>query len=391
MAEKWIKQLYMIWGCVAIILVVLLGALATPWGIKATGYEAFRKIHYVLAMVYIGACWGHWQPLKAFMIPGLAIWLVDRAARFIRSFLIHYSYLPDGSMGFQTCQAEMALFKDEENGDIVRLDFQHAHNPWKPGQHFFLTFTKSSIWQSHPFTPLSLPIEKDGMVEHSYIFRAKKGETAKIAKLAAATSTGAAPLTTPVVLQGAYGEDHTTHLSPEINVLCVAGGTGITYVLPTLLWLVHQPPSPDRRISLVWSVRRRQDVEWVRKELDILALAKKHNIDITIHVTREQNATTLPVTITEKSVEVAPSSASTSSGLDSVMSVAQREHPDLSSVVPAFVSNNVRGRTIVFASGPGGMISDLRTYVSKANSGARVWKGDESADVQLVCDNRLEW
>jgi DMSO/TMAO reductase YedYZ heme-binding membrane subunit len=65
-AEKWIKQLYMIWGCVAMILIFILFLLATPWGIRITGYEFFRKSHYVLAMVYIGACWGHWQPLKVF-------------------------------------------------------------------------------------------------------------------------------------------------------------------------------------------------------------------------------------------------------------------------------------------------------------------------------------
>lgn len=65
-ANKWIKQLYMIWGCVAMILIFILVVLSTPWGIRLTGYEFFRKSHYVLAMVYIGACWGHWQPLKVF-------------------------------------------------------------------------------------------------------------------------------------------------------------------------------------------------------------------------------------------------------------------------------------------------------------------------------------
>lgn len=393
-ASTWIVQEYMIWGIVAILLICIIGILATPWGIRMTGYEFFRKAHYVLAMLYIGACWGHWKPLKVFMIPGLAIWLFDRLARLVRTWLIHYSYLPDGSMGFQTANAEMALFRDEENGDVVRLDFKHEHNAWSPGQHFYLCFTKSSVWQSHPFTPLSLPIEKNGIVEHSYIFRAKKGETKKIAQIAAAAASASDSLqTTPVVLQGPYGEDHTTHLSPDVNVLCVAGGTGITHVLPTLLWLAEQPASPDRKISLVWSVRRRQDVEWVRRELDTLFLAKKHGISISIRVTREQPSETSSATAGEKAVKVADSSASSSksSSLDEALDVARGVHPDLSAVVPTFLEENIRGRTMVFASGPGGMISDLRTYVAKANSGAKVWKGDESADVQLVCDNRLEW
>ena len=64
-ARKWIVQEYMVWGCVAIILILLLFVLSLPPVIRLTGYEFFRKSHFVLAMVYIGACWGHWQPLKS--------------------------------------------------------------------------------------------------------------------------------------------------------------------------------------------------------------------------------------------------------------------------------------------------------------------------------------
>ncbi|KAF9879504.1 ferric reductase like transmembrane component [Colletotrichum karsti] len=398
-ADKWIKQLYMIWGCVASILLLIIVVLATPWGIRLTGYEFFRKSHYVLAMVYIGACWGHWEPLKVFMVPGLAIWLVDRAARLMRSFLIHYQYLPDGSMGFRTAQADMSIFPDDKYGDLVRLDFTHPHDVWKPGQHFYLCFAKSSVWQSHPFTPLNLPIERKGTVEHAYIFRAKKGETRKIAQMAAASG---APTSTPVILQGPYGEDHTLHLTPDINVLCVAGGTGITYVLPTLHWLVRQPPSPNRRIALHWAIRLRQDIEWVRAELDLLTAAKAHGISITIYVTREEiDVTSSGKQIGKKGIESrtdpAPSSSSQSGsshsgGPGEVFEVCGGGgHPSMANIVPNFLSSNVRGRTSVFASGPGAMISDLRGVVAGANSGGQVWRGNEMADVELICDNRLEW
>ncbi|TDZ19371.1 Ferric/cupric reductase transmembrane component 2 [Colletotrichum orbiculare MAFF 240422] len=399
-ADKWIKQLYMIWGCVAAVLLLLIVVLATPWGIRLTGYEFFRKSHYVLAMVYIGACWGHWEPLKVFMVPGLAIWLVDRAARLVRSFLIHYQYLPDGTMGFQTAPAAMTLFPDPENGDLVRLDFAHPHAPWKPGQHFYLCFAKSSVWQSHPMTPLNLPVERGGSVSHAYVFRAKGGETRKIAQLAAASAPSA---TTPVILQGPYGEDHTLHLTPDVNVLCVAGGTGITYVLPVLHWLVSQPPSPDRRITLVWAVRLRQDIEWVRAELDALRAAKAHGVNVVIHVTREagQSRAEEPHSAAEKKetlegAESVPSDSSRSSASLSnrgaVLEVHAAEvHPDMAEIVPAFLAENVRGRTSVIASGPGAMISDLRAVVAAANSGGQVWKGNEMADVELMCDNRLEW
>ncbi|KAM0520423.1 hypothetical protein ACHAQF_005907 [Verticillium nonalfalfae] len=374
-------------------------ALSTPWGIRLTGYEFFRKSHYVLAMVYIGACWGHWQPLKVFMVPGLAIWLFDRFARLARSALVHYQYLPNGTMGFKAAQAALSVFPDEENGDIVRLDFRHSQSPWQPGQHFYICFSECSIWQSHPFTPLSLAVDRNGTVEHAYIFRAKKGETKKIASLAArklAVQDGSAK-TTPVILSGAYGESLTENLTPEVNVLCVAGGTGISYVLPVLLHLAQQPGIPDRKIELVWAVRRRQDVQWVRPELEVLlAAAKSHGIQIHVRVTRQGEADLGSEGFSpkaEKQVADATSSSSSSSSRNSASLDLQMTgtHPDLDTIVPAFVEGTIRGRTIVFASGPGSMISQLRTVVASCNSGTKVWRGDARFDVALECDDRLEW
>ncbi|KAM0277346.1 hypothetical protein ACHAQH_005862 [Verticillium albo-atrum] len=394
-ADKWIKQLYMIWGCVAMILLFILVVLSTPWGIRLTGYEFFRKAHYVLAMVYIGACWGHWQPLKVFMVPGLAIWLFDRLARLVRSALVHYQYLPNGTMGFKAAEAALTVFPDAENGDIVRLDFAHSQTPWQPGQHFYLCFSESSIWQSHPFTPLNLPVERNGTVEHAYIFRAKKGETKKIAQLAAKKFTlqDEAAKTTPVILSGSYGESLVENLTPEVNVLCIAGGTGISYVLPVLLHLARQPGTPDRKIELIWAVRCRKDVEWVEPELNVLlAAAKTHGIRIHVHVTRQGNAGADPDKLSageEKKVADASSSSSIQSTSLDVQNAGV--HPDLDVAVPAFVEGTVRGRSVVFASGPGSMISQLRTVVASCNSGGKVWRGDARFDVALECDDRLEW
>ncbi|KAI8220959.1 Ferric/cupric reductase transmembrane component 2 [Colletotrichum sp. SAR 10_86] len=356
-------------------------------------YQSFNFLHRWLGWIIAIQALAHtigWTIIE--MVPGLAIWLVDRGARLMRSFLIHYQYLPDGTMGFQTAPAKMTLMPDAQYGDIVRLDFAQPHDVWKPGQHFYICFAKSSVWQSHPFTPLNLPIERDGAVEHAYIFRAKKGETRKVAQMAAAGTT-----TTPVILQGPYGEDHTLHLTPDANVLCIAGGTGITYVLPTLHWLVRQPANPNRRIALVWAVRLRQDLEWVRAELDALADAKSHGVSITIHITREEGESVTSEVNEKNAIDRAQSSSSRSSssranGLAKAMEIrASGSHPRMADVVPAFLSENIQGRTAVFASGPGAMISDLRGVVAAANSGGLVWKGNEMADVELICDNRLEW
>ncbi|GAP90521.1 putative ferric reductase FRE2 precursor [Rosellinia necatrix] len=405
-AIAWIVQPYIIWGVVAMILLLLLVGLSTPWAIRLTGYEFFRKAHYVLALVYIGACWGHWEQLKCFLLPSILIWFLDRAIRLLRTALIHHQYLPDGSMGFRPAPASLTHFPDAEHGDVVRMDFTQPHDAWKIGQHFYLCFAESSIWQSHPFTPLNLPQTRNGSVTHSYIFRAKKGETKKVADLTVRKLAGSPGATTPVILTGPYGESIVEALMPDDNLLCVAGGTGITYVLPVLLDIIQKPAVRDRKIQLVWAIRRKADLCWVEQEiLAVNKASRSHGIEVHIFVTREASGSASSIQEEklggqEISVkETCSSSSCSSDGSQAPMSLdiqklgskGLNQHPDLSALVSGFVDSTVRGPTRVFGSGPGGMISDLRSVVAVCNSGAKVWRGNERFDVSLICDDRLEW
>jgi predicted ferric reductase len=424
-AAEWIVQTYMIWGCVAILLLLLLVILSTPWAIRLTGYEFFRKAHYILAMIYIGACWGHWAQLKVFLIPGLLVWFIDRGIRLVRTALLHYNFLPSGHMGFRAASANITFFKDDTNGDVVRLDYDHPHDAWEAGQHFYLTFPESSVWQSHPFTPLSRPVYGADAQRHSYIFRAKKGETKKIAALSAKRAARMhqheesyeglmADARLSVVMTGPYGEQTMRDLPADSNVLCIAGGTGITYVLPVLLELASRPQPADRRISLLWVIRHRKDLDWVAPELDILK-RKCPNLrtNMSIYVTRAADEVypTAPA-MSEKAttndcapeidIKPAPASSSSSQSLSSALSVHgvskaelglthYEARPKLDAIVHEFVGNTVVGGTTVFASGPGEMISDLRSIVAAANRGGEIWRGENRWDVRLTCDDRLEW
>ncbi|KXX74085.1 Ferric reductase transmembrane component 3 [Madurella mycetomatis] len=397
--QMWVSEEYAVWGFVALALLVLLWIFSLQAVIsRVTGYEFFRKAHYVLAMVYIGALIGHWEQLQCFLVPGLVLWGADRAARLVRTGLLHYGYLTETRRwGFRAVNAEAKFWKDEGLGNVVRLDFDHAQSPWKIGQHFFLCFTEGSIWQSHPFTPLSLPIaDAAGKVRHSYIFRAKKGETRKIAevvakKIAASASDGAAAPTTPVILQGPYGENIVDGLTHDVNVLCVAGGTGITYVFPVLLRLVRGRANPTRKIELVWAVKKKQDLEWVEPEMkELRRLGAAHNIKIQTFVTAE------PLSLPSKDEKVVDEKRATESSEDDVESQSSvisghEQRPAVSVVVNGFIDGVAQGPTRVFGSGPPSMITDLRRAVAKCNSGAKVWKGEERFDVRLVCDDRLEW
>ncbi|KAL0475055.1 ferric reductase like transmembrane component domain-containing protein [Neurospora intermedia] len=406
--NAFIAQTYARWGVVALVLLVLLWVGALQWTIRRTGYEFFRKAHYVLAMVYIGAVIGHWKNLQCFLVPGLVLWFVDRGARLVRTALLHYGYIPSqGRVGFAAAQAEMKFWRDEKHGDVVRLDFAHPQRPWKVGQHFFLCFTEGSIWQSHPFTPLSWPVEDGkGAVTHSYILRAKGGETKKLAKivqdkLAGVPSEKAVTPTTPVILQGPYGESIVEGVTPDVNVLCIAGGTGITYVLPLLIDLLRdRNMNPARKVELVWTMKRSEDVEWVEPEMEELRrLGAVHGLIIRIFVTDDDDdddSAKGAVSATgcrgessqedDDSIKRAPRASA-----QRASSSTARGRPDVTTVVKDFVEGVAQGSTRVFGSGPPGMIGELRNVVADCNSGSKVWKGEDRFDVRLVCDDRLEW
>ncbi|POS79354.1 hypothetical protein DHEL01_v202239 [Diaporthe helianthi] len=437
---EFVGELYIQWGFVALGLLVLLWIFATPWGIRLTGYEFFRKAHYVLAMVYIGAIIGHWMQLQCFLIPGILLWFFDRVGRAVRTGLLHYRWVPDrDSWGFESAKARITRFEDAEGGDVVRLDFDHVQQPWLVGQHFYLCFTESSVWQSHPMTPLSLPLpDRTGAVRHTYVIRAKGGETKKLAEIAAkklaalpagtspSTTTTTADPTTSVVLQGPYGVDMIADVTPETNILCVAGGTGITFVLPVLLKLVREKPAPGRKIELAWAVRRDADAKWVADELEHIQDAGcSHGLAVNVYVTREKEhhrlrssssvrgggTTTTTASNnsggggTEKEAgdprreKVESSASSATGGCDcndvthhhpENTEIPEARRPHLDEIVRGFVGSVSRGSTTVYASGPGGMVGDLRRAVASCNAAGTVWKGDVRGDVRLICDDRLE-
>ncbi|TPX09698.1 uncharacterized protein E0L32_009037 [Thyridium curvatum] len=421
--NEFVSQLYIIWGWVGLGLLLLLWLLTLPWAIRTLGYEFFRKAHYVLAMVYIGAVIGHWQALQCYLIPGLALWFIDRTVRLVRTAMLHYQYLPKKRrMGFAAADAAVTIYEDKESGDVIRLDFSQYQRPWRIGQHYYLCFAESSIWQSHPFTPLNDPTVTHGTVSHSYIFRAKTGETRKIADLVLAKALGGgtsveqqpAPVTTPVILSGAYGQGISEDLSPTDNVLCVAGGTGITFVLPVLLRLAKQAPRSNTKIELIWAVRRESDIGWIGAELGKLrdTLGQQRGVKLHVFVTREPvvekmvsgkfnsrastDVKSTPVDISASSNASAPSSDGADEPRLSIShpvttQTPQSRRPDLREEVDRFVSSVESGPTVVFASGPMSMIQHLRGAVAAKNNGGRVWKGETQCDVRLVCDDRIEW
>jgi ferric-chelate reductase len=159
-------------------------------------------------------------------------------------------------------------------------------------------------------------------------------------------------------------------------------------------------------------VRHTANTAWIAAELDLLQKARnKLNLEIRIFATRDAGSKTpsiensdeencnLEVPKAEEKVQVSRKSVSACCGCEKPPGIEKlggaaddvNRHPDLPRLVNGFLDETVRGPTSVFASGPGGMISDLRDIVASCNSGGKVWRGEERFDVSLVCDDRLEW
>ncbi|PNS21049.1 Ferric/cupric reductase transmembrane component 1 [Sphaceloma murrayae] len=364
-SEKYIQM-----GIVAQFIILVMFVLTLPQVIQRTGYEFFRKSHYVLAMLYVGFCWAHWSKLYCFMLASLILWGIDRGLRLLRTTYLHFRSNASSSL-LSSAKATFTSFPDDVNGDIVRLDFTHPKATFSIGQHFYLTFPKITIWQSHPFTPLTLPQKTPQGVTHSYLFRAKKGETRRLA-LTARAMGGITDL--PVILSGPYGTPTTSRLGHATNVLCIAGGTGITFVLPILLDMARSAPVPDRKLVLVWAMRTAGDVRWVAPELERLRdVATAIGVEIRLFVTRGATAAVRTNVLAGKEKGDSSSESGSEGEVEGIVAgLAQREgRPELGGVVREFVEGTVRGRVAVFASGPGEMVSELRTVVAGCNSGAK--------------------
>ena len=217
---------------------------------------------------------GSWEYLYATVILyGLAV-----VARFVYLFLLNGAGIP---------RAECEVIP----GGMVKLHIKtNPMDKWKPGQHYFINFLTCEPFQSHPFTLANNPTQvmHDGHMhqqEMILFIREAAGLTQKLrAKLEKSAQNSI-----PVLLDGPYGGLE-FDLSAYEHVLLIAGGVGITFILPILQDVVHKMEHGGKckTVQLIWSVRTADAINWIQDELEaIRAFVPKSALDISIHVTRE--------------------------------------------------------------------------------------------------------
>jgi NAD(P)H-flavin reductase len=375
-----LTNMYAIFGCLATFFITFITVFSTKRVILWTGYEFFKITHLIGAILYIGACWGHWDKLWCWMVASVVLIAIDQTVRLGRTVYIHFGGTK--IIGFRRAMADVTII-GEEDDVVVRLDFDYEQNAWEPGQHFFLCFPSLSIWQSHPFTVSSIPDLSNTVQHHTYILRARKGQTSQLAAIAGQSNV-------PVIITGPYGPGWPDHATE--NVLAVAGGTGVTFTYPIVLASLRQSIDPRAAVDFVWIIRHARDLLWLDEELVQLKelLATNPGLRINIFVTREDASqkavrsnklTKQPRESQDPEKGVSPNFSSSSSQTSNratlhdllandhdrlKVALLGGKHPMMSTVVDSFMERaHKRGGYIhVVGSGPAGMGSDLRTAIS---------------------------
>jgi predicted ferric reductase len=266
---------YWIWGCVG---TVACSIMLVHSVFRNSSYEIFLIIHIVLAVFVLAGTWYHldyrfedrWG-YKYWLYACFAIWAFDRVmrvGRMVKNGRRKASFRPVGD-------------------EILRVDIEGIKWGAKPGQHayiFFPMLRKPTPWENHPFsviptnylrpvkpltgrdiassgsaTPAETPLnekELEGLTPTSsatleYSKNPTSGITFFIKKNNGLTKhLFSNTLITTTLIEGPYNSTSTRPVLLCDRLILVAGGIGITAVLP----FAHAHPN----VKIFWSMRDSQ-------------------------------------------------------------------------------------------------------------------------------------
>ncbi|OLN96039.1 Ferric reductase transmembrane component 3-like protein 2 [Colletotrichum chlorophyti] len=298
-------KLYWIWGIVGTIAAVLIWP-ASLLVVRQRFYELFLSVHHLLVALFlvgfyyhIWYCYTYNWGYEIWAFVAIAVWSIDRLWRLAR-------------MAFNGVRTAVITPVEGSDGEYFRIEINdvHAHGV------VYLCFPTLSwrFWENHPFSVASSfsggyvkaptrdqtpaedseksiaesPLESPQVTKEvdrnpdqsnralgpraTFLARGLAGMTAKLAARLAATG---GPLRIPVLLEGSYHSNATASLSHCTSLLCIAGGVGVTAVLPIL-----RSFEAPRRSRLVWGLRNNSLVRGLGPELEQLS---KH-VEVTISV-----------------------------------------------------------------------------------------------------------
>jgi NAD(P)H-flavin reductase len=208
---------------------------------------------------------------------------------------------------------------------------------WVAGQHAFLRFPSVKVLANHPFTIVSICDSTSSETQEMvFLVRPQKGFSAVLHSMAVASPSS--ELTLSIDVGGPYGGLNYALERRYDSVILVAGGGGISAVLPELLHLSQLVGTENcitREIILVWAIRHGDALRWVREQLaQAVEAAPKDSITLKTFVTRGNEVIEKHVVNNEKTFNADEDVVSIAS--DPWSTEAKR--PNLSQLIPSLVT-----------------------------------------------------
>ncbi|KAJ6784372.1 hypothetical protein PWT90_05896 [Aphanocladium album] len=276
-----VTQGYWLFGAVGTVSMLVLVVTAIQ-PLRRRAYEIFVVVHIVFSVLVLVGCYQHivlrygrQRGFETWIYVAIAVWGFDRVIRLLRAFR----------------RGVKRAFISPVDADYMRVDIPGVSARGHVYLHF-PTVSKWRLWESHPFsvagsscqntnrfvysfdlekideppigwaistpTHMAASFDKPPMVQRkagvTLFIKKQRGLTAKLAAL----KTGDVGI--PVMMEGSYNEEVTflqeNHLEPTpeySNMICFAGGVGITGVLPFLDKFGGLTSHGSKR--LFWTVR----------------------------------------------------------------------------------------------------------------------------------------
>ncbi|KAG6370004.1 putative ferric/cupric reductase [Boletus reticuloceps] len=265
--------------------------------VRERAYELFFYFHFV-AVIATNFTYYIWT--------SFIIWAADRLIRTSRLIYFNLAYFRP-SQRHSILDATTELLSDS----LVRVRFRRPNTfHWSPGQFAYLIMPSVSRlpFEAHPFSIASVDsvlFAPDTTVggdsngkELAFFIGVKSGFTRRLKDVAARGER------VKVYIDGPYGE--IVNLSCYDTSLLITGGRGITFTLPVLLNIiesVRNGSSRCRRVTLIWSIRDADFLNWVSESLTKAVRFAPPELKVDIQVFLTKSRPRVSSTIVERQPE----------------------------------------------------------------------------------------
>ncbi|KAH8803265.1 metalloreductase [Xylogone sp. PMI_703] len=379
---------FLIYGLVSMIAMITI-LFQSVSAIRHAFYETFLHLHQVLVVAVVTGILLHCEnqnlPQKPLIYFIISMWVVERLLRLSRLWF------------YRKTKARVEAL----DGGACRVTYSVPGTwPKAPGRHIYVYIPSVSLWMSHPFSVAWVKhkagkewlsqtamrrsqqlddTEKQEDIQFEYqkdrttiscIVAARTGMTAELYRHARSKSSG---VNITAFIEGPYSCTN-VNLGSYGTVVLFAGGVGITHQISQLQYLMSSISAGTcgtRKVVLVWSIRSREALEWVRAWLEeLLDMPRRgRKLKILIYISRAASSTT--TTNQDNACE------NPSNGMDRLEQCVHWQRMDVHEVVQSEFRDRV-GAMTVGVCGPGRLADEVRSAARSVMGQGKVDFWEES-------------